>query len=699
MEFYLRNNETDVYKTVEALNVGDKVVSGLRANDQINWVFTDAEDAVEGTKAGKYYAALVIPENFSKQMLTFYEGDSTSAVIDYYVNKKKNAIAPNIIGTGADALSYTINETFAQTVTEIATDLAQSLSRYAQEDDVDGRLAIFTEHLRSVSARIDQTASVLDLYSSMADQSKSLVESSAGLMDTARSQAKDALSKVDTSKQRLRNLSKKLSTSVDDLASALSANAKSLKTLEQKMDALLASGVDDAQAIAPVLRKEAAEVEKHTDELVTILAVLVELRELLDSEAGVQVGGGSASGSGDSQLVAGTINSHTPALDKVIELVTETIKALQKTDVSLTKAADNLESGSAGVQEKAELLHKQAAQARSDIAAAENDFETNLKPGIEKLKSDLDTLSDDLERAGSSLDSLAAGFSSTLGSAGVALGEASGKVDEASAKLRTTAQSWRNLADAVDSALASGDTEKLRTLLEGSVGDLASALTAPVKVERVALFPSENFGSSMAPLYCTLALFIGSLLIMVAMKPEVSVRGREKLGNPKPRELFFGRFGTVGFVSLLQTTLLGLGSLLLIGVQVAEPLLFMFAFWFSGLVFAFIVYTLVVAFRNLGKGLTVLLLIIQVTACGGSYPLQILPGFVQLISPWVPATYVVRGLRAAMMGVYQNDFWISMAHLALFLIPFLLLGLVLRKSLERFMKFYVSKVEECKIME
>ena len=57
-------------------------------------------------KAGKYYAALVIPKGFSKDMLTFYDGDSYSATINYYVNEKKNAIAPNITGMGADAVSH-----------------------------------------------------------------------------------------------------------------------------------------------------------------------------------------------------------------------------------------------------------------------------------------------------------------------------------------------------------------------------------------------------------------------------------------------------------------------------------------------------------------------------------------------------------------------------------------------------------------
>ena len=126
------------------------------------------------------------------------------------------------------------------------------------------------------------------------------------------------------------------------------------------------------------------------------------------------------------------------------------------------------------------------------------------------------------------------------------------------------------------------------------------------------MFPVENFGSAMAPLYTTLALFIGSLLILVALKPTVSARTREALHDPKPRELFLGRFGVMAVLSLAQTTLMGLGNLLFLQVQVAHPLLFMACFWFAGLVFTFMIYALVAAFANLGKAVAVLLLIVQV---------------------------------------------------------------------------------------
>lgn len=59
-----------------SINIGDQVVSALRANDQIDWQFTDENDAIDGAKSGRYYAAVVIPKSFSRDMLTFYTADA-----------------------------------------------------------------------------------------------------------------------------------------------------------------------------------------------------------------------------------------------------------------------------------------------------------------------------------------------------------------------------------------------------------------------------------------------------------------------------------------------------------------------------------------------------------------------------------------------------------------------------------------------
>ena len=683
------------------VNVGDRVVSDLRGNDQINWVFTSGEDAIEGTKAGTYYAALVIPADFSRQMLTFYEGDSHSADINYYVNEKINAIAPNITGTGADTVSYEINQAFAQTISEIAIGLSQSLSQHTQNSDVDGRVALLTSHMRNVANRIDQTSDVLVLYSSLARDSQSVVDSSAELIESARTQANGVVSGMGGDEQTLRELVVVLSASVDDLARSLEQSKQQLDDIAPDVDALVNVASSDASTIAASLRQEADFIDSDAAKCASLLELLKQLRDDLKEGISFEIG---TSVPGDiaqlelSQEVQLMVED-TLLLDKDIALLSKALDMLEEASDACTDAADSLEEGTSAAQDKLETLRELSAQVRSDIDAVKDAFDVDLMPGADALKADVETLVADLDQAADKLGALSPELSNLVDSAGTLLGDARAKVDDTTSKLHATAQSLRDLGDKIDAALASGDLETLRSLLQGNVGDLAAALAAPVQVERTAVFPVDNFGSAMTPLYCTLALFIGSLLIMVAMKPEVSRRGREGLRDLKPRQLYFGRFGVVALLSLMQTTLLGLGNMLFIKVQVDSPLLFMICFWFSGLVFAFIIYTLVATFRNLGKGIAVLLLIIQVTGCGGSYPLQILPDFVQKISPFLPATHVVNAMRAAMMGVYQNDFWMSLGCLALFLVPFLLLGLVLRKPLARFMHFYESKVEASKLME
>ena len=129
------------------INVGEQVISSLRANDQIKWVFTDKEDAIDGAKSGKYYAAVVIPERFSRDMMTFYSDDAKHAKIIYYSNEKKNAISPKVTDQGADAISVQVNQAFAKTLSDTALSLAQGLVTYADNADVDGHIGELANHV------------------------------------------------------------------------------------------------------------------------------------------------------------------------------------------------------------------------------------------------------------------------------------------------------------------------------------------------------------------------------------------------------------------------------------------------------------------------------------------------------------------------------------------------------------------------
>ena len=112
------------------VNVGDQVLSQLRANEQMDWVITNAPDAIEGTKSGEYYASIILPESFSDDMLTFYANGSQPAEIVLHTNEKKNALAPTIANKGAEGLSASISETFTRTVGDVSLGLVTSLSDF-----------------------------------------------------------------------------------------------------------------------------------------------------------------------------------------------------------------------------------------------------------------------------------------------------------------------------------------------------------------------------------------------------------------------------------------------------------------------------------------------------------------------------------------------------------------------------------------
>ena len=114
-----------------------KTVEQLKENDDLGWVFTDAESAKEGVYSGEYYAAIVIPKDFSEKLTSMLTGDFEQPELTYYVNEKKNAIAPKVTDTGAETIEEQLNETFVATVSSTLVEQAQKLGV-----DVDAALGL-----------------------------------------------------------------------------------------------------------------------------------------------------------------------------------------------------------------------------------------------------------------------------------------------------------------------------------------------------------------------------------------------------------------------------------------------------------------------------------------------------------------------------------------------------------------------------
>ena len=120
------------------INMGAQIVEQLHSNDKLGWRFPETKDeAMNKLNAGKYYAVIVVGEDFSRSLYDFLDNGLNPPTVTYYENSKKNAVASKITDTGKSTLQNTINsefidvcvKTIMQGLNEIAENILQLLKR------------------------------------------------------------------------------------------------------------------------------------------------------------------------------------------------------------------------------------------------------------------------------------------------------------------------------------------------------------------------------------------------------------------------------------------------------------------------------------------------------------------------------------------------------------------------------------------
>ncbi len=213
------------------VNIGETVVSSLRANHDLDWQFVDRDTAIDGVHSGEYYAALIIPKQFSADMMTLFSPEMKHAELEYYLNEKINPIAPHITDQGASTVATTIDQTFAKTLAQVALDLVSSLLKFAQSPQMSEYVSNATKHISSISSQLKSAASQADSYASLMGATGKIISSTDRLLGSTGSSASDAkkalkqgTAGVKSLDEALAGVSTSMSSSLSDAAGARSAS-------------------------------------------------------------------------------------------------------------------------------------------------------------------------------------------------------------------------------------------------------------------------------------------------------------------------------------------------------------------------------------------------------------------------------------------------------------------------------------------
>ena len=656
------------------LNAGQQTVTQLKSNHQLGWRFVSKQHAVDGVKAGKYYAAIVLPKDFSSSLIGTVTGEKNQPSITYYINEKMNAIAPKITDTGATTIDEQINATFVSSVADAVAKQVKAAagnttdSLHTAQSDVVNNLNDTINQLETVQQQLGGTRSTLD----------------------------KATTTIDSAKQTNTALASAINDALDTITSTSDLLAQT-RTQTQRFSTTLTGALDNGSTQLSGLQVTVGNV---TGTMLNGLNTTQDaLSQVSSSMRGVNSTAGEALDGMDNALKASGLDPDSQTYKDLSAQISEARKQLtfqqqrinafdHDTTSIITSGKNTATALNSDITSLSNNGTAAMAKARADLTGA---VMPNLNTGLDTLSlangslaGTLTTLQGTLKQGNGLLDQL----SRTVSQTNATLAGAQTQLANLSKQLSTTRTDVASLS-------SSRMFQQLSEMLGLNANEIGSFVGEPVHLDEKVLYPVENYGSAVTPFYTNLALWVGGFVLVAIYKLEVD--RNEKIRKYTPRQGYMGRwllFVTVGF---LQAIIATIGDLAL-GIQCEHPFLFVLAGVFASFVYVNIIYALAVAFRHIGKAIAVILVIIQIPGAAGLYPIEMMPEFFRRLKPFLPFTYGINAMRGPIGGMYANHYWLDMLSLFWYLPAALFIGLVVRKLALNLNRLFDNRLADTDLM-
>ena len=480
---------------------------------------------------------------------------------------------------------------------------------------------------------------------------------------------------------------KKLSAAVKSLQS-LSANAVQISTAvnsgvnteealkDLDLNAIFAASADAAK-VQQLIASQSAKMAKHSQIPALIKGVGNYTAGVSQTLAGsnMLVANNNDLNAGATKLANGVngLGAKIPELTQGITALYNGTQKLKNNSALLNSGAGQLASGLGQLNDKVPALASgvdQLAAGTSQLAANSGALRSGagqLASGLGQLNSQVPTLTDGVSQLAAGTSQLAAN---------------SGKLDKGATDVH---KGNKKLASALK-----GGADTVTKLNLGSAN--ASMFASPTKLKEKHYSYVPNYGYALAPYMLSVALFVGCLVFNLVYP----IR-RISTEDGSATEWFFSKVAIGALVAtgnaLVETVLM-----MVCGLHPDHPVQMIVnavSFSFTSM---FLIMFMAMAFGNPGRFISMILLVIQLGSCGGSFPIEItrgMNGFFQAINPYLPMTYSVYGFREALTsGLGANQVLHSVLIQLIFIAAFLILLYVTMRVIRPEQEFHEEMESE-----
>lgn len=630
------------------VNVADTVIGSLKENKSIHWVAAEKEeDAVNGVYDGSYYAAVVFAEDFTECMYQGFLNGLKRPEVIYYENEKKNAVATKITDTAVTTLENNINEQYISLVVSMLFDRQGDMISDMEAADITETVLSKIQRAKDTAERfsivVDSLVQANDKLTASLDGANSDLGTIQGNLDHAQAEIAD-VPDMQALAERLNAANARAVQSVSDALNQLE-QAKKTGIAEQK-NALY-------QQMASSLSSAKNSLDSLTDSLQSLNAATVNISR---------------------GIVLTQLENQSQALEMMIGRISGNANSETADSGILAEAEQQLEQQVRAVQQ---ALQTTVSQSLSMLGSDLQQASAEMLQVIGNIREDTQLLSMILENGVAAVDLTNQSFSGL------------------SKDLNTVCSKLDQVMDVIQGISNAQLAQQFLDFMKGNSEEYGAFFAEPVSIETQAVYPVDNYGSGVAPFYTTLALWVGGVVLVSLIKVKAHTDGVE---NPRPYELFLGRYLLFFVLALIQAAITVWGNFYLLHIQCLYPRRFLLAAFVTSFTFSLLIYALTISFGDLGKAVIVVLMVIQIAGSSGTYPIEILPEFYQKLYIFFPFPYAINAMREAVAGMYEYDYTLYLIRLLLFAAAALALGLVIRLPFRRFYHFVEKRMEDTEMM-
>lgn len=608
----LVNEDVGASRDGESITAGDDLVDELTSRNDLDWQVTDAADATTGVTDGDYYFAVTIPADFSASAVSVGSDDPKPATVEVDYNDSNSFLASTL---GQQAM----------------VQLRDTVAEQVGQQTADAMLIGLNDAGAGIRSAADGATTLADGLATANDGAGRLVvglgdlATGAGTLDAGAVQLADGTGTLADGLEQLASGAGTLSagaTRVSDGAAELSGKvadaASGSAVLAQKAHGL----ADGATGIA-------TKTGELTQGTALLSAKIASLEADLAGEQGATV---------DVTARLAEIQAIAAGVDGAAQAALPTVQGYAGLSSQYAGAVDQLSAGlTAGAPKAAELAAG---------AAQVSDGASTLSTKSGEAASGARTIASGADRLSSGTDDLVSG-TGQLADGGTAL--ASGATQ--------LADGAGTLADKLGEGAAAAPQ-----LSTADIEAKADVMAAPVRLDQSWQNESKSFGEGFAPFFIALAAFVGGLitwLILRALPTRALAASATGL-----------RAVMTGFLPAMA---IGLGQVVIMVLVLVYGIGLEPAYWLGTSAFIYLVTLAFLALQQMfiivlgtaaGRVVSLVLLMLQLSSSGGTYPVETTPAFFQWLHPYMPASYVVSGLRELITGGVDSRLWLSVLVLA-----------------------------------